>query len=56
MGSSSEGHQNFDNLFTVEATAGEHWRTVARGKNVPDYAKIMGLLIGVVAAGIVSLA
>lgn len=34
----------------IEATAGETWRTIARGRDVPDYAKIMGLLIGLVAA------
>jgi len=37
----------------IEATAGESWRTISRGKDVPDYAKIMGLLIGLVAACII---
>ena len=29
-----------DLAVAVEATAGESWRTISRGKDVPDYAKI----------------
>ncbi|CDZ98630.1 Major facilitator superfamily domain, general substrate transporter [Phaffia rhodozyma] len=34
----------------IETTAGESLKTVVEGKTVPDYAKIQGILIGVVAA------
>lgn len=33
----------------IEATAGKHLKTTLKGKVVPDYAKIQGILIGVVA-------
>lgn len=32
----------------IEATAGEHLKVNLNGKEVPDYAKIQGILIGVV--------
>jgi len=33
----------------IEATGGDNLRTTLYGKNVPDYAKVQGILIGVVA-------
>ncbi|KAF8526756.1 MFS general substrate transporter [Gautieria morchelliformis] len=37
----------------IEAVGGENLRTTVGGKDVPDYAKVQGILIGVVAAFIV---
>jgi len=37
----------------IEATGGDNLRTTVNGKDVPDYAKVQGILIGVVAAYIV---
>jgi SHS family lactate transporter-like MFS transporter len=37
----------------IEATGGEHQTTVIRGKLVPDYAKVEGIFLGVVAAYVV---
>ncbi|KAF8511737.1 carboxylic acid transporter [Hysterangium stoloniferum] len=38
----------------IEAVGGEHLRTTVNGEDVPDYAKVQGILIGVVAAFIVT--
>jgi len=32
----------------IEARGGENWRTTVQGKNVPDYAKVQGVLLGVI--------
>ncbi|CAE6448872.1 unnamed protein product [Rhizoctonia solani] len=37
----------------IEATGGEHLRTTAQGKDVPDYAKVQGIFLGCVAAYLV---
>ncbi|KAJ7339192.1 MFS general substrate transporter [Mycena albidolilacea] len=37
----------------IEATGGEHLKTTIKGKVVPDYAKVQGILIGVVAAFVI---
>ncbi|KAF8516332.1 MFS general substrate transporter [Hysterangium stoloniferum] len=37
----------------IEAAGGDHLRTIVNGKDVPDYAKVQGILIGVVAAFVV---
>ncbi|KAF8609835.1 MFS general substrate transporter [Ceratobasidium sp. AG-I] len=34
----------------IEATGGENMRTTVRGQDVPDYAKVQGIFLGVVAA------
>jgi len=34
----------------VEAAGGEHFRTKLKGKDVPDYAKVQGMLLGGIAA------
>ncbi|KAF9503768.1 hypothetical protein BS47DRAFT_1378376 [Hydnum rufescens UP504] len=34
----------------IEATGGDHLRTTLHGVNVPDYAKVQGILLGTVAA------
>jgi SHS family lactate transporter-like MFS transporter len=39
----------------IEATGGEQLRTTVRGKDVPDYAKVQGILIGVVAIYVIVL-
>lgn len=36
----------------IEARAGEDLRITVRGKNLPDYAKVQGILIGVVLVGL----
>jgi len=37
----------------IEATGGEHQRTTINGMNVPDYAKVQGIFLGVVAAFVI---
>ncbi|KAK7017799.1 MFS general substrate transporter [Favolaschia claudopus] len=37
----------------IEATGGEHLKTVVNGKTVPDYGKVQGILIGAVAAFVI---
>jgi len=34
----------------IETTGGNHLRTILNGQNVPDYAKVQGILLGTVAA------
>ncbi|KAB5592912.1 Carboxylic acid transporter [Ceratobasidium theobromae] len=38
----------------IEATGGDHLRTTVQGKDVPDYAKVQGIFLGVVAAYLVA--
>ncbi|KAJ7444352.1 MFS general substrate transporter [Mycena latifolia] len=40
----------------IEATGGDHLKTVVNGKVVPDYGKVQGILIGAVAAFVILMA
>ncbi|KZT62269.1 MFS general substrate transporter [Calocera cornea HHB12733] len=37
----------------IEATGGEHQRTILNGQDAPDYAKVQGIFLGVVAAFVI---
>lgn len=50
LGSLFKGNMVSSAAAQIEARGGENFKTVVRGKIVPDYAKVQGILIGAIIA------